>query len=176
MYLPALVYQLAAFIIPAIVILSFAFYLFRMEFDKYLDVKYGKELTVAADPLLPMKLQAHERMIVFVERINPSNVLIRLHQPGLSVADMQSLVINEINVEYQHNITQQLYIEDETWNVIRKLKDDTVAMIGQGAIGLPADATGTDLSKRVLQHLSAMQENPYDLTLILIKKGLYNKL
>lgn len=170
MFLPAFLYQLAAFIIPAIVILSFAHYLFRREFDKYLSLKFSQQ--TSNDQLLPLKLQAHERMIVFVERINPSNILIRLHQQGISVADLQSLVINEINSEYQHNITQQLYIDDATWNVVRKLKEDTIAMIGNAAQGLPSDANGVDLSKKVLTHMASMEENPYDLTLILIKKGI----
>jgi hypothetical protein len=175
MYLQAFLYQVAMFIIPAIFILTYVHYLFRREFDKYLDLRFKQTTPVNADQLLPLKLQAHERMIVFVERINPSNVLIRLHQQGISVSDLQSLVINEINSEYQHNITQQLYVEDATWNVIRKLKEDTIAMIGNGAKGLAADATGVDLSKRVLQHMASMQENPYDLTLTLIKKGIQHE-
>jgi hypothetical protein len=175
MYLQAFLYQVAMVIIPAVFILTYADYLFRREFDKYLALKYKEPTSSGDEPLLPLKLQAHERMIVFVERINPSNVLVRVHQQGISVSDLQSLVINEINSEYQHNITQQLYVNDATWNVIRKLKDDTIAMIGNAAQGLAADATGVDLSKRVLQHMAAMQENPYDLTLTLIKKGIHQK-
>ena len=170
MYLPAFLYQVATVIIPALVILSFIHYLFRKEFDKYLGQKFNQQ--AINDQLLSLKLQAHERIIVFVERINPSNILIRLHQQGISVADLQSLVINEINSEYQHNITQQLYINDETWNVVRKLKEDTISMIGNAAQGLSQEATGVDLSKKVLTHMAAMQENPYDLTLVLIKKGI----
>jgi hypothetical protein len=175
MYLQAFLYQVALVTIPAIFILTYAHYLFRIEFDKYLDFKFQQSTPGDNNQLFALKLQAHERMIVFVERINPSNVLIRLHQQGFSVSDLQAVVINEINSEYQHNITQQLYITDGTWNVIRKLKDDTIAMIGNAAKGLAADATGVDLSKRVLQHMAAMQENPYDLTLTLIKNGLQHK-
>lgn len=174
MYLPAFISQLATAIIPAIVILFFTHYLFRREFDKYLNYKFSQPNN--NDQLMPLKLQAHERMIVFVERINPSNVLIRSHHQGISVADLQSLVINEINSEYQHNITQQLYIDDATWKVVRKLKEDTIAMIRNGGQGLPIDATGIDLSKKVLTHMSTMDENPYDLTLILIKKGINKQL
>ncbi|MEJ7557651.1 MAG: hypothetical protein WKF66_05035 [Pedobacter sp.] len=175
MYLSAFLFQVAIFIIPAIVIITYIHYLFRQEFDKYLDLKFAQQGSNVSDPLLPLRLQAHERMIVFVERINPSNVLIRLHQQGISVSDLQSLVINEINSEYQHNITQQLYVNDSIWNVIKKLKDDTIAMVGNGAKGLPPEASGVDLSKRVLQHMATMQDNPYDLTLKLIKNGIYEQ-
>jgi len=176
MYLTAFLYSILIVVTPAIIILAFIHYLFRREFDKYLDVKFPESAKEEADKLLPQKVHAHERMIVFVERLNPSNVLVRLHQQGISVKDLQSLVMNEINTEYQHNITQQLYLTDATWNVIRKLKEDTLAMISNAAGGLPPEATGLDLSKRVLQHMATMEENPYDLTLSLIKKDIYKSL
>jgi len=176
MYLTAFLYSILIVVTPAIIILAFIHYLFRREFDKYLDLKFPAASTMEVDQLFPQKLHAHERMIVFVERLNPSNVLVRLHQQGISVKDLQSLVMNEINTEYQHNITQQLYITDATWNVIRKLKEDTLAMISNAAAGLNAEATGLDLSKKVLQHMAMMEENPYDLTLSLIKKDIYTSL
>jgi hypothetical protein len=176
MYLPAFLYQVAIATVPAIIILFVIHYLFRREFDKYLDLKFAEPNSNGNDQWLSLQLQAHERMIVFVERINPSNILIRLHQQGIGVSDLQSMVINEINTEYQHNITQQIYVADATWNVIKKLKEDTIAMIGNAGQGLPIESTGVDLSKKVLQHLSTMQDNPYDLTLSLIKNGVQRKL
>ena len=176
MYLQAFLYQVATIVIPAIIILFFAYYLFSRSFNEYLNLRFNAPNLAGNDQLLSYRLQAHERMIVFIERINPSNLLIRLHQQGIGVLELQTLVIAEINSEYQHNITQQLYIEEETWNVIRKLKDDTIAMIGNGVTGLDPDATGVDLSRKVLQHMSTMKENPYDLTLSLIKQGIAQKL
>ncbi|MFC4211278.1 hypothetical protein ACFOWA_08810 [Pedobacter lithocola] len=122
--------------------------------------------------LLPLRLQAHERLIIFIDRINPANLLIRLHQQGIGIAVLQAGILNEIRSEYQHNITQQLYVDSITWNVVRKLKDDTIAMINNAVQGLPADANGIELSKAILQHMASIDENPYDLTIELIKKDI----
>lgn len=139
---------------------------------------YLKTITVASTPidhtnLLQLRLQAHERMIVFVERINPSNLLLRLYQKDIEVRTLQAISINEIKSEFQHNITQQLYLDAASWNVIRKLKDDTIAMINNAVQHLPADASGIDLSKMVLHHMSEIAENPYELTIGLIKQDVH---
>ncbi|WP_461788358.1 DUF7935 family protein [Pedobacter sp.] len=123
-------------------------------------------------PLLQLRLQAHERMIIFVDRINPANLLLRLHQQGIEIGALQLMAVNEIKTEFQHNITQQLYLEAATWNVIRKLKDDTIAMVNNAVKNLPTDASGVELSKKVLHYMSEIDENPYELTMGLIKQDI----
>jgi len=154
------------------------YYLFINDLRKYLASKPVE--TKPSDPkqnqqlqILPLRLQAYERLVVFVDRINPSNLLIRVHQPGISVVDLQSVLLNEIKSEYQHNIAQQLYVSAPTWEVVRKLKDDTLAMISNAARGLPTEAEGVDLSRKILQHMAGIADNPYDLTLDLIKKDIH---
>lgn len=125
------------------------------------------------DALLQLRLQAHERLIVFVDRINPANLLLRLHQQGIEVGALQLMAVNEIKLEYQHNISQQLYLSTVNWEVIRKLKDDTIAMVNNAAKLLPADASGLDLSRQVLHYMSEIEENPYELTIGLIKRDIH---
>ncbi|WP_443945946.1 hypothetical protein ACJVDH_02220 [Pedobacter sp. AW1-32] len=122
--------------------------------------------------LLPLRLQAHERLILFIDRLNPANLLLRLHQQGIKLSVLQAAVIQEIRTEYQHNITQQLYVGSETWAVVRKLKEDTIAMVNNAAQSLPAEANGVDLSKLILQHMASINDNPYDLTMELVKKDI----
>ncbi|MCY1553490.1 hypothetical protein D9M68_899800 [compost metagenome] len=98
--------------------------------------------------------------------------MVRLHEQGISITELQHKVIDEIKSEYQHNITQQLYLDNDSWKVIRKLKDDTVAMINNAVQGLPDHSGGVELSKRILQHMATLEENPYDLTIEYLKKAI----
>ncbi len=123
--------------------------------------------------LLPLRLQAHERLILFTDRINPVNMFVRLHQQGIGIGQLQALVLNEVRSEYQHNITQQLYVDATTWQVVKKLKEDTIAMVNNAVQGLPSEASGFDLSKAILQHMAGVTENPYDLTASYIKKDIH---
>ena len=158
--------------VAGVVTISVGYYLIKNDIDKYLRLRFAGKKDERTQ-LFAFRLQAHERLIVFVERINPANLFLRVYKPGISVPELQMLVLNEIRSEYQHNVTQQLYVSERIWNVIRKLKDDTLAMVNHGVQELPEQATGMDLSKKVLQQMAEIADNPYDLTLDLIKKDIH---
>ena len=120
---------------------------------------------------LPLQLQAYERTILFLERINPSNMLIRLHVPEMNAREMQNIIISDIRAEYQHNISQQLYVSATTWHVVKKIKDDTINIVNSAAHALPEHATAGELSKSILIHLTGLEtENPYEVALNIVKK------
>lgn len=152
---------------------AIAYALIKNDIQTYFKLRFQGQQKEGQGVLLSLRLQAYERLILFVERINPANLLLRLHQPGISPQDLQALVLTELRAEYQHNITQQLYIEASTWDVVTKLKEDTVAMLNNGMKSLPANAAGVDLSRNILQHMAQMKDNPYELTLALIKKDIH---
>jgi hypothetical protein len=165
--------QVAIFALGGIITVAAAYLLLKNDIQNYFRFK-----TLAANKdnsvsLFPLRLQAYERLIIFTERINPANLLVRLHQQGIGVKELQTIIINDVKTEYQHNITQQLYVDTVSWNVVRKLKDDTIAMINNVVQGLPENATGIDISKKVLQHMSGIEENPYDLTIDHLKKDIH---
>ena len=148
------------------------YYVIKGDIQRFFNLKTIELNHAHSVSLLPLRLQAHERLIIFIDRINPANLLIRLHQQGIGIKELQNLVINDIKSEYQHNITQQLYINATSWQVIRKLKDDTIAMINNAVSALPESVSGIDLSKKVLQHMASIPENPYDLTIDHLKKDI----
>jgi len=122
---------------------------------------------------LPLRLQAYERTVLFLERINPSNLLIRLHVPGMSAIEMHKTILNDIRSEYQHNISQQVYVSEVTWTVVKKIKEETIGIISSALNALPAEASAMDLSKSVLTHLANLEsENPYDVAMSIVKKDI----
>lgn len=122
---------------------------------------------------LPLRLQAYERTVLFLERINPANLLVRLHVPGMSATEMHRIIIADIRSEYQHNISQQIYVTEMTWIVVKRIKEETIGIISSAANALPAEASAMDLSKSVLTHLANLEsENPYDVALSIVKKDI----
>jgi len=152
--------------------LTAMYYVLKRDIQRFFNLKAIELNKESKAHILPLRLQAHERLIIFVDRINPANLLVRLHQQGIGIETLQAGILNEIRSEYQHNITQQLYVDSVTWNVVRKLKDDTIAMINNAVQGLPANSNGIELSKAILQHMAAIDENPYDLSIELMKKDI----
>ena len=167
-----LLMQIIALAVAGTITVIFAYFLLKSDIQNYFRFKSLILKKDQQSALLPLKLQAYERMIIFIDRINPANLLLRLHQPSIGIAALQELVLNEIRSEFQHNITQQLYIDSTSWDILRKLKDDTIAMVNNVVQNLNDGATGVDVGRKILQHMSTIEENPYDLTIKQLKKDI----
>lgn len=100
---------------------------------------------------LQLQLQAYERLILLTERIALPNLIRRLNDSGLSGRDMQMLLTQTIRQEFDHNITQQLYVTKEAWDAVSNLKEQNIHIINQVASYLPADVSGSELNKHLLE-------------------------
>ncbi len=79
--------------------------------------------------VLPLRLQAYERMALYLERIEPNQLVMRIHAPGLTVAQEQNLLLTAIRSEFEHNLSQQIYISNEVWNKVCDARDDIIEII-----------------------------------------------
>jgi hypothetical protein len=100
-----------------------------------------------------LQLQAYERLILLTDRIALPNLIQRVSQPDLNAREMQSLLIHSIRQEFEHNITQQIYVSAEAWDAVRNYKEQNLLIINQVASYLPPDAAGLDLNKHLLELL-----------------------
>lgn len=100
-----------------------------------------------------LQLQAYERLTLLADRIAIPNLVNRVNQPGLSARDMQMLLTQSIRQEFEHNITQQIYVSAEAWDAVRNLKEQNLLIVNQVGSYLPAEATGLDLNKALLEVL-----------------------
>ncbi|MFV0540505.1 MAG: hypothetical protein ACK5MZ_04625 [Aestuariibaculum sp.] len=127
--------ELLAYTIPALITGAVAFYFFR-EHTKNEDGKrrflLQKDLQSNA---LPLRLQAYERLTLFLERLKPSKLLIRVEPLSDNKEDYQSLLIHHIEQEFEHNMAQQIYVSEECWNIVKAAKNTTIQSIRK--IGTP---------------------------------------
>ncbi len=100
-----------------------------------------------------LQLAAYERLILLTDRIALPNLIQRVNQPGLSAREMQSLLSHAIRQEFEHNITQQIYVTPEAWDAVRNYKEQNLLIINQIASFLPEEATGADLNRHLLDLL-----------------------
>ena len=100
-----------------------------------------------------LQLQAYERLILLTDRIALPNLINRISQPGLNAKEMQLLLTQSIKQEFDHNITQQIYVTPEAWDAVRNFKEQNLLVINQVASFLPAEASGMDLNKSLLEVL-----------------------
>lgn len=165
-----LVADLLKVILPAGLVL-WAMYLTVSSFIKKDLVQ--KELDIKAETtktLLPIRLQAYERMALFLERISPNNLLIRLNGRAVNVTDFQQLMLTEIREEFSHNLSQQVYMSDEAWTTIKNAMNETVALINLSAKDLAPEAPSLELSKRIFEVVMNKGVNSSDEALRMVKQ------
>lgn len=113
-------------------------------------------------------------MALFLERISPNNLLIRLSGRVATVAEFQQLMLAEIREEFSHNLSQQVYMSDEAWLNIKNAMNETVALINLSAKDLTPEAPALELSKRILEVAISKNIVPSDDSLKFIKQEMRN--
>ncbi len=164
--------EILKFTLAGVGVVYIAFYLVKPYLDRSEHVQLMELKKTISNQTLPLRLQAYERIVLFVERVNPANMLVRLNGTDLTAAQLHSIVVTEIRNEYQHNITQQIYVSERAWTITKRVKDDTLSVVTNAIKALPENATGLDLSKTILAHLSHLEDNPYDIAGKIIREDM----
>lgn len=126
--------QAFAFLLPAVVTGVVAFYFFKLHTKneegrrRYLLQKDTQKNT------LPIRLQAYERMALFLERIALPSLVVRVAPKSNDKNDYESLLIKSIETEFEHNLSQQIYLTDDCWNIIKAAKSATIQSIRKAAM------------------------------------------
>ncbi len=123
--------------------------------------------------VMPLRLQAYERAILFLERISLDNLVLRVDGRQKTVRQFQSELLTEIRAEYDHNVAQQLYISESGWDSLVRAKDRTVTMINQAARELSPEVAGTELGKKVLNKMVEMESAPAGDAIRLLKRDIH---
>lgn len=119
--------------------------------------------------VLPIRLQAYERICLFLERISLNNLIIRINNPQFSAGQMQQALLSEIRNEYNHNLSQQVYMSDEAWLAVRKSMEDIVSIINTAGEQTPSDARGIELAKKIFEGLLQLSQDPVNQALTFVK-------
>ena len=156
------------YLLPALLVAGISFYFFKLHTDN--EEKRRRYLLHVENQkqAFPIRLQAYERMTLFLERISPGNLLIRIKPVGDYKQDYANLLTSTIEQEFEHNLAQQIYVSNECWNVIRTAKSATINTIRKVSKDDSVDSAN-DLRKHILSSLMD-QEAASETALIYIKK------
>ena len=155
-------------VLPSLIVAVAAFFIVKyfIENDqkkRVLELKFqSKNITT------PVRLQAYERMALFLERIEPNQLLFRVNNPELTAIQMQTVLLSTIRSEYEHNMSQQIYISPEVWESIKRAKENVVNAINIAAGKLPPEAMAIDLDSAIFQITAA--ESPIAAAMNNLKK------
>jgi hypothetical protein len=157
-------------LLPAAIVLYAMYLLVRSYIIKEIEVKKLEIRTRSIETILPNRLQAYERMCLFLERMSPPNLLLRLNNPGYSARDFHKLLLDEIRNEYNHNVAQQIYISEDVWNMIKSAKEDLTILINEASSTMAPEATSLDLARRIFEITLEKKVEPISHALSELKK------
>lgn len=145
------VIEFGKILIPASVVLYATYLLVRTFVQKEIDLKKLEVRGRSIETTLPNRLQAYERITLFLERISPQNLLVRLNAPGMTAREFHQLLLSEMRNEYNHNVSQQVYMSEEVWDLVKNAKEDLIVSINDAASEMNLEATSLDLSKKIFE-------------------------
>lgn len=161
------IFEVVLYAVPALITGMIAYYFFK-EHTKNEDGRrrflLHKDIQVNT---LPIRLQAYERMALFLERITPSKLLVRVKPTSSDEDTYESLLVATIEQEFEHNLSQQIYVSDECWNIIVAAKNATIQLIRKAGL---LEKTGTsDKLREVILTEMMDKRAPSDAALSYIK-------
>lgn len=168
-------YQVLIVVIPAGLVLLTA-YLVLKKFTEHQTaltrLQMGKEISFQH---LQIKLQAYERLTLFLERIDIPSLLLRLRMSTMTNSDLHQAILIAIEKEYEHNMVQQLYVSDELWKIIKLAKDTNISLISQLYERTDGTQNGQQLSDMLMKSYTNIP-NPIPKATSAVKRELQNLL
>jgi hypothetical protein len=143
-------YELLKYTIPSLVVLATAYYLLKMFLEKETEKTHMQMRLDVQKISLPIRMQAYERLVLLLERIEPAGLLVRTNLPGMNASQLQSALIQSVRSEFEHNLSQQLYVSTKAWEMVRNAREETIKRINTSAMKLTPEATSTDLASLIL--------------------------
>ncbi len=147
-------FQILGYCIPALVVFFTTYAVLRAFLDREQKMRLMEFRQAHLREALPVRLQAYERLTLFLERIALNNLLPRVRKQEMNLAEFRVALINNIRMEYEHNLSQQVYVSAEAWAMIRASKEETISVINRNAMELLPELPGIELHKKIIGELA----------------------
>ena len=162
--------EILKYVVPSLVVFAATYFVIQ----KFMDNEHRKQLLLLRKEnqqiTTPLRLQAYERLVLLLERIALNNLVLRIHQQGMSSKILQKELIKAVEREFDHNLVQQIYISSTTWGHIKKTKEDVIKIVNLAATQMRDNSTGAELGKKIFEIIVKMESSPTHNSIVLLKK------
>lgn len=149
--------ELLKITLPAVIVFLTAFYLIRFFLKNETEKRLIENKSMVSKETILLRLQAFERMILFLERINPSSMVMRTDKNNVSAANFQLQLLATIRSEFEHNLAQQLYVSNETWQLVVNTKEEIIKQINLAKGKMSDNENAMVLAKTIIANTNGVQ-------------------
>ncbi|HLP95901.1 MAG TPA: hypothetical protein VK168_17790 [Saprospiraceae bacterium] len=161
--------ELLKLTIPAIVVGATAYFLLKMLLDERQRMDLALLRNEAQKVTLPLRLSAYERLMLLCDRADIANTLLRVRMPGMKVRELRGVLLMAINQEFEHNVSQQLYVSDTLWQIVRMAKNNTLGMVTMTGQELDPEADADELVAALLKAVDEQQITPLQTAIMAVR-------
>lgn len=163
-------FEILKYTLPALVVFLTAFVLIRLNLQNEENKRRFEMSRDKKENILPLRLQAYERLILFLERIAPEALVMRVSRQDITVSQLVTELVSNIRTEFEHNLVQQTYISTQAWEVVKSSKNNMIKLITESATELKPSANGMLLSKQIIEYANELNGSPVAPAIEYLKK------
>lgn len=156
--------------VPALIVFLTVYHLMKKYVEGQQQLKMLELRKQQQEATLPIRLQAYERLSLLCERMSIPNLLLRVRREGMTASELRLALLLAIQQEYEHNITQQVYVSQQLWEIIKIARDDAVNTVSLVAEKVGSGASAREFSEVLVNFLSKRESTGPDKALEAIKK------
>lgn len=163
--------EILKILIPAGAVFAAAYFLVKRFLDNDQKRREHELKKTAQATITPLKIQAYERIIIFLERINPNSLVIRVNKNGMSARQLHQELVAAVKSEYEHNLSQQIYLSLGAWELVKTSKEEVIQLINISSSKVASDANSSELAMMILNICSNLGKKlPSEVAIDYIKK------
>jgi hypothetical protein len=166
-----IVLEIIKIVIPSSIVFGATYLLVRSFLDNDQKKRESENRRLNQATITPLRLQAYERVIIFLERVNPNVLVVRVNKQGITSQQLHMELIKAIKTEYEHNLSQQIYMSYGAWELVKNAKEEMLKLVNISATKVAQDAQGTELAMMILNITANLGKKlPCDIAIEQIKK------
>ena len=162
--------EILAYSIPARVVLAATWLVMHKLFNNEQEKRLWELKRLSQKEISPIRLRAYERLTLLLERTTPDRMLMEMNLQEMTIPQVQQQLLRTIRLEYDHNLSQQIYVSDEVWDKIIHARDEMGAFVTAMAAGMPEGSSTLDYAKTLITAYSTNGETPNSLALSALKE------
>ena len=161
------VLEIVKYTFPALIVFLTVYFMMKYHYRNWYSIEMAKLRNESSKTTLALRLQAYERLALFCERISPENLLLRIKDKSMNGQELQNLLFLAIKQEYDHNLTQQVYVSEHLWSIIELSKNQVMQLISMSLDASHAKDADS-FSDTLIRAID--EKNPIDMALMAIRK------
>lgn len=166
--------EILAYCIPSLVVLAAVWIVMHKLYANEQEKRLWELKKASQKEITPTRLRAYERLTLLLERTQPEHMIMEINVVDYTTIQLQQHLLRTIRQEFDHNLSQQVYVSDELWQKILLARDEMAAFITTIAAQMAPDSTALDYAKAMMTAYAQNGATPHEIALTALKEEAKN--